>query len=663
MKNQKFNITLNPREGTIASLILAGDCHGMNWCSEHGKWGFIHNYQKDNPWGNYKERYVPMSLLSFEEGEDFAASLYSNGVLEVKAERTFDKDGNLREKFTFKNLLYAELFLNEDSCSVEVPFDDRYTYADDCMINRCNAHIWCGENTSYINALKMGVSENNLGLVVTRGALNSYSVEDCETNCRGRFLLNLSNVCLSMGEEYVLEWVIFPHAGKDDFRQKAAKYRSFIDVSASHYTVFSGEKVSFSAKLSFEPKKIRVYDKDGDIDFAYAKGLINVCFKPKTTGEKRIYICADDIKTYAEFSVKEDFETILEKRIDFIVDNQQFIKEGSSLDGAFLIYDNNKEHMIFDNYVSDHNASRERTGMALLIARYLRTHKNEKFLKAIKRYDDFVNREIYSDENGYVYNTVGRGDNQIRLYNAPWVSMFFTEMYYLTKDKTYLKKVLKLFEVYYDMGGQKFYPNGISVLMTANAFKDAGMSAEYDKIYAMFKIHVDNMVKNGISYPKHEVNYEQTIVSPAATFLSEFALLSGDKLYAKEAKRHILNLERFSGNQPSFHMNEIPIRYWDDWWFGNLMLYGDNFPHYWSCLSARSYVDYYRASGEMKYAKMANECIRNCLCLFTDDARGSAAYVYPYKVNGAFGEKYDNWANDQDFALYFAIDVLGNEGV
>ncbi len=60
---------------------------------------------------------------------------------------------------------------------------------------------------------------------------------------------------------------------------------------------------------------------------------------------------------------------------------------------------------------------------------------------------------------------------------------------------------------------------------------------------------------------------------------------------------------------------------------------------------------------------MANECIRNYLCLFTDDARGVAAYVYPYKVNGDFGEKYDNWANDQDFALYFAIDVLGNEGI
>ncbi len=87
MKNKKFNITLPPVEGTISSLILASDSHSMNWCSEREKWGFIHNYKKDNPWGNYKECYAPMSLLSFEEGEDFATWLYSNGVLEVKAER------------------------------------------------------------------------------------------------------------------------------------------------------------------------------------------------------------------------------------------------------------------------------------------------------------------------------------------------------------------------------------------------------------------------------------------------------------------------------------------------------------------------------------------------------------------------------------------------
>lgn len=49
--------------------------------------------------------------------------------------------------------------------------------------------------------------------------------------------------------------------------------------------------------------------------------------------------------------------------------------------------------------------------------------------------------------------------------------------------------------------------------------------------------------------------------------------------------------------------------------------------------------------------------MRNCLCLFADDGTASAAYLYPYKLDDTFGEAYDGWANDQDFALYFALET------
>lgn len=62
-----------------------------------------------------------------------------------------------------------------------------------------------------------------------------------------------------------------------------------------------------------------------------------------------------------------------------------------------------------------------------------------------------------------------------------------------------------------------------------------------------------------------------------------------------------------------------------------------------------------KISGDTKYTKAAEECMRNCLCLFGDDGKGSAAYIYPYRVNDVYGKVYDEWANDQDFALYFAL--------
>ena len=122
--------------------------------------------------------------------------------------------------------------------------------------------------------------------------------------------------------------------------------------------------------------------------------------------------------------------------------------------------------------------------------------------------------------------------------------------------------------------------------------------------------------------------------------------------------KHIKVLERFNGHQPSFHLSELPIRFWDDRWFGKRRLFGDTFPHYWSCLTARAFKAYYNCSGNEAYKFAAEHCIRNCLCLFNDKGEGSCAYVYPFKINDINGEFYDEWANDQDFALYFYLEIM-----
>ena len=82
---------------------------------------------------------------------------------------------------------------------------------------------------------------------------------------------------------------------------------------------------------------------------------------------------------------------------------------------------------------------------------------------------------------------------------------------------------------------------------------------------------------------------------------------------------------------------------------------GDTLPHHLSCLSARAYMSYSRLSGDRSWIEKAEECIRNCMCLIGDDGRGSAAYVYPYRLNGKRGEFYDPWSNDQDLVLYDAL--------
>lgn len=129
-------------------------------------------------------------------------------------------------------------------------------------------------------------------------------------------------------------------------------------------------------------------------------------------------------------------------------------------------------------------------------------------------------------------------------------------------------------------------------------------------------------------------------------------LLTGEKCYREAAARHMAVLERFNGHAPDYRLYETAIRHWDDYWFGKERLFGDTFPHYWSILTAKCYMQYSKITGERVYEERA------CLCLFGVDGSASCAYVYPYRINEKKGGFYDPWANDQDFALYYMTELL-----
>ena len=655
IKNLFFDINLNLETGTVSKMTHPDDGYEMNWCSDSGGWGSVHSGLIRKRFHRNPKDTVPKKELSFlplvkiDEGRDTVVSEYLSEDIKVTVSRFF-KDDKLVERYVFKNLREDDLFLQHGDMGILLPFNDVYTYAEDCMTNRCNTHIWCGENCTYVNALRMGKSDLNLGLVLTKGAIQSYSVYNAYSNHRGQFLMNLPHLELLSGEEYTVEWKIFWHKGKEDFIEKASEFDTFVKIEAPYFTVFNDEEIVFQVKAKGKAK----ITCDGEL-VPVVDG--KVFYKPKRLGEYRFEIQAGDVKTYAEFFVSESLYTVVKKRLDFIVDKQQYKREDSPLYGAFLIYDNDEKHLVFDAVERDHNACRERLGMGLMMIKYLQLHKDEKLQNALKDYMAFVLREIVDVETGEVFDGVRRNAKYKRLYNAPWVTTLFVEYFLLTRDKEYLKYTLRILRYYYSNGGYEFYPNGLSMVKTVGAFHESGMYEEEKEAMGMFRQHVDNIVKKGSVYPKHEVNFEQTIVSPAATFTSEMGYLTKESIYIEEAGKHIETIDLFGGQQPSFHMHEVPIRYWDDYWFGKSRLFGDNFPHYWSCLTARSMRAYYKCSGNTWAEEMAEKIYRSNLCLFNEKGEGSCAYVYPYKVNGEKGAFYDGWANDQDFALYFYMDA------
>ena len=647
MKSNLLDIKVDTTTGGVSSMFIVGDEYNMDWCGRNRHWGELKAIC-----GEPKTFFNDFKLISCEE----ECSVFANDELSVTIERSFDGEGNYIEKYTFKNISGHEMFFNKGDVGIFVPLCDEYHSAEFSLTNKCNAHVWCGEELSWINALRQGDSDKNIGMVLLEGSLDAYSIDRNNQTItharRGNIIVHPELISLLPNEDYVLKWKIFVHTGTDDFFRKLEKENRSIGLNTDKYTIMGDEEFCFN----FKGNDVKIECDNKDVKFTADLGWIYVKYKPERLGEHVFKITADGRRTHITLFAAPDLETLTKKRISYIVDKQQYHKEGSRLDGAYLVYDVKEERTFFGYRHADHNASRERVGMGLLIARYLQTHENQKAYDSLMKWVAFVKREFVNVQTGQVFDNIGMDPTRKRLYNAPWVMMLMAELYELTKDDEYLDILVKIIRWFYANGGETFYPNAVNPSFICEVLRKAKRE-DAEEIAQMFVKHADNMVKIGLNYPPHEVIYEQTIVTPAVTFITAAGLIKNDKSYMEKVGSHMPPLRRFDGMQPDHRFNGIPTRYWDDYWFGKAALFADTL-HYWSCLSAYSNYSYYLLSGDEDYKKYAENCIRNCMCLFFPDGAASCAYVQPFYVDSVRGEFYDEWANDQDFALYYAMLML-----
>ena len=649
MKNSCFEVTFNPDNGGLDSLRITGDKYRLNWVEGDSTFGV--------PFLKLQVAFNRFEYLNITEKtvlDDMAVLKYENSCVSVDVVRSNKEVYS--EEYIFKNNCENELFFPMGTIGIDTPFNDNYDKAEYCLTNRCNAHIRCGENSTYIGAFRMGNSKENVGMILTEGSVSSYTQTTPEyaKNDRGDFRLDFTPFSLLPGEEYKCRLEFFTFESREDFFKQASRYESFIDVRLNHQTLFIGEKLLLSAYAHSDIKQYKISFDNREYSAEIIQNKLVCGIEFDSPGEKKIEIEINGVKTHASVFVTEDIDKLTEARVKFICEKQQYHNEKSCLHGAYLIYDNDTNSLYFNNFVSDHNASRERLGMGILVAKYLQKHNNGKYLKSLLLYCDFVFREFVNRETGDVFDTIGMDKRQIRLYNAPWVCIFCMEMYKLTGEKDYLITMLRVMEKYYENGGERFYPNGICISEPIEVLKSAGMKSEAERLLRYAIGHTDNILSYGVNYPKHEVDYEQTIVCPAVTFLLEAYKLTADKKYLDGVSEHLINLRRFESSVPDYHLYAIPIRHWDDYWFGKQQCFGDTFPHYWSCLDGWAYNLYYKLTKQKEYAELAEDNLRNCLCLFNPDGSSSCAYIYPYMLGDKRGEFFDSYANDQDFALYFA---------
>lgn len=579
----------------------------------------------------------------------------------IEATAVSKQEGNIVfESYTFTNVTERDIFTSLQDIAIYTTFNDDYKDSETCVTKRCHTHIWCGEDITYVMALRMGGEAPHLGMVLTKGSIGGYSVErDFKkmSNDRGDFLMHPSPVSLSPGESFTIEWTLFWHEGKEDFYKKLPEYcEKYIEVKAENYVVFEGEKININITptYNFSADEVGITCNGRNVDFELSDGAVKICDDINGYGEYQYLIDISGVKTKCGILVQPKLDELAKRRCYFIADNQQYHKEGSHMDGALLIYDNEEKHMVY-KHKYDYNSARERIGMGLLLIKYLQKSRDEYLEKCLKKYIRFVNRELFDEESGMVFNDYMRDNTYFRLYNYPWVSLFFAELYELYDDKKYLENAYKALKSFYDQGGAKFYAIEVPLQRMVRCLDKEGMDTEKEEILSCFREHCDFIIKQGRIYPSHEVNYEQSISAPATEILIQMYMVTKEQKYMDGAKQQMGLLEQFNGLQPDYHMYEVALRHWDGYWFGKRALYGDTYPHYWSSLTGNSYSDFGEITQNPDYERKAEASLRGSLSLFKADGSASCAFVYPVSVNGQSANYYDPYANDQDWGLYFML--------
>ncbi|MCT4011334.1 six-hairpin glycosidase [Elizabethkingia anophelis] len=654
----QFNVTVNKQTGAITSITNFKDPDKMNW--------IISSSDGNNPWqqqnqdwgmGKYKSSDKD-SLYKWEIPEyskiigNTTSLSYHTKSLNINVNRQSEGE-YYTETYIFSNNTNKTINISE--IQVFTPFNDNYPDAKTCATNRCNAHIWTGMHSSYINALRMNGRGPHLGLVLTKGAFQSYSIENRNTNkdggwsnSRGTMVMNIENFSLRPGQSYTLQWKLFWHKGWDDFYEKAKKL-GFVRVNVNKYVISEGEKL----EIGIDAKKTTQIKQNS---------IVLTGNKPGEYQQKIEYNNGKKY-TFINYLVISSPKEILEKRAHFIVNNQQMNDSNDQRYGAYMVYDNELNKILTDPSKSvspaDRNEGAERLGMGVFITKWLQHSKDEKIKESLLKYLKFVRTKLQdTDYKTYSYATK---NSYPRGYNYPWVASLYLEAFKLTNNRQYLLDYYGTMKKFFKDYGHHFYGIDIRIKEGIEALSSAGMQAEKEALLNDYKLFGDFIIKNGIYYPKHEVNYEQSIVAPAVASLCELYLVTKEEKYLTAAKLQMPSLEAFNGKQPDVHLYDIGIRHWDGYWFGKGELLGDTMPHYWSALTAIAFYRYFQCTQEKNYEQRAIGIVENNLLNFKENGKASCAYLYPQTINGKPGKYYDAYANDQDWALVYYLDIMYNQ--
>src|SRR5699024_1988822 len=221
---------------------------------------------------------------------------------------------------------------------------------------------------------------------------------------------------------------------------------------------------------------------------------------------------------------------VVRRRCRWILDHHVY-------DGArFVPVDGRTGLQLINTGWRDWNDLREREAMPLLLQIASRTGRlatdDEDRCHAVLAAHAAFLRERVVDAAGHVADDADLGGT--RLYNSPWFARFFLERHASTQAREDLELSTRIIEAYYHAGGDHFLAFGLATICRRQAarWRALGDTDRADRLVSLVVGHARTVLGFGQSLPKHEVNYEQSMVAPMVDLLAQAHELDPDAVPA-----------------------------------------------------------------------------------------------------------------------------------
>lgn len=664
LKTAKLRIVIDEKTGYTSGLFGAD---GENWVLEHSDWGHVQGVE---------------GTAELEQLTDGVRAIYSHESRPLRAVVTKQACAEgYRETYEVFNDGAIEYFLREGDFGVHFPLNSPVHRGTDFLHRAVNAHPWCGGNVAYINALRVDGEGDWLSIYMEEGDVCFYDIwRDMNrtpqgVDYRGDLVFCPHPQPILPGQALKLQFLIRPERGER--RTALAAHPGHIELSASSFSPETGEHVQLQAAFSGEIRSARVLLEEEELAFRQDGNVIFWEQAFSTPGERKFFVEINGKRTWMRINVLPPLPELLAARARFIAKHQQYLREGSPLDGALLIYDRATDSQYCDEQFYDHNAGRERVAMGLVLIRALRLKRDPLCEKALERYVRFVRRELVDSQTGEVFNEIRRKNTWLRIYNFPWFASFFLELYELNGNRDDLLLSAAIMRRYYALGGAEQDSQCIPMMEMVQALEAANLPGQAEALRGLFEGHAQSILARNMASPSIEMGYAPEMSQTAAAYLAQVYLMSGNAALLELMHREKTSAESFFDWQPDCHMNGMGLRHWDGYWFGKRMQYGDLYPQHWNVLAGEMYYFLARVEQKPQDMELARAIYRNNLCVFLPDGFASSGYLYPRRITQyaaepeklnpsmttgtAYGQRLDDWANDQDWALYYAAKRLIEE--